>query len=569
MKSFIKFVENKTIMKKLLIITSIIFFFNNTFAQWVTNTNVNTLISDDATYSETVPISAPGLNGATYISWFQGNTNGSYDAMLQLLDLNGNAIWPTALVVSNNPQSTALYNSDFTTDASGNAIMAFQDIRNGDLQTVIYKIDASGNFVWGNDGIELHDTNATFEAAPKIAVFDNDDVVVGWSASAGNNKWVAWQIISAAGSPLFVDPQIIDSPTVNYSRVTPVITSANNFMLVYVQETGNFPGLTSLLFCQQYNQNGIAQWPAAIQISNYGLGFVAIPLAVGDNSGGCYVGFNSGTPGAPAINDAFIQRINPMGVTLFGPDGTELSALGGNHKFLKDMFLNTTDAKVYCVLKITDSGQNGAGVYAQAVDGSGFMQFTTNAVEVVPISTTSPCEAFTIEDATNGCYITYTEGGFNNQVIKAHKISYAGTILFANPVVLSDANSGKSRLTSSTNASPGQLVVSWEDTRINQGIYAQNMANDGNLGVITAINDKGNLDHQAISVSTIVNNQISLFGANTAELKLISTTGQLIYTQKLSKGLNTINAPAIANGIYLYEVTDGQFSDKGKVILNK
>jgi hypothetical protein len=95
------------------------------------------------------------------------------------------------------------------------------------------------------------------------------------------------------------------------------------------------------------------------------------------------------------------------------------------------------------------------------------------------------------------------------------------------------------------------------------------MANDGNLGVITAINDKGNLDHQAISVSTIVNNQISLFGANTAELKLISTTGQLIYTQKLSKGLNTINAPAIANGIYLYEVTDGQFSDKGKVILNK
>ena len=53
--------------------------------------------------------------------------------------------------------------------------MAFQDIRNGDLQTVIYKISAAGNFIWGNDGIMLHDQNATFEAAPKIAVFDNDD----------------------------------------------------------------------------------------------------------------------------------------------------------------------------------------------------------------------------------------------------------------------------------------------------------------------------------------------------------------------------------------------------------
>jgi hypothetical protein len=562
------FVVNTTIMKKLIVIAIFNFLFNNTFAQWVTNTSINTIISDDATYSETVPISAPGLNGSTYISWFQGNANGSYDAMLQLLDINGYPLWSTPLVVSNNPQSSALYNSDFTSDNTGNAIMAFQDIRNGDLQTVIYKVDASGNFVWGSNGIALHDMNATFEAAPKIAVFNNDDVVVGWSASASSNKWIAWQIISASGISMFSSPQIIDSPTVNFSRVNPVVTSANSFNLVYVQETGSFPGLTSLIFCQQYNQNGIAQWPAAIQISSYGLGFVAIPYVVADNTGGCYIGFNSGTPGAPAINDAFIQRVNPAGVTMFGADGAELSALNGNHKFLKDMFLNPLDAKVYCVLKITDSGQNGAGVYAQAVDASGLMQFTANAMEIVPISTTSPCEAFTIDNAGNGCVITYTEGGFNSQVIKAHKLNYSGTLLFANPVILSDANSGKSRVTSNSMQGGNQLVISWEDTRINQGIYAQNMGNDGSIGVITAINDKKNIDNHEIIVSTIVNNQISLFGANTADFKLISSTGQFIYTQKLYKGLNILKALNVANGIYFYEVSNGHFSSKGKVILN-
>jgi hypothetical protein len=50
-------------MKKILIIVCVLFFINNIFAQWVSNTSINTLISDDATYSETIPISAPGVNG--------------------------------------------------------------------------------------------------------------------------------------------------------------------------------------------------------------------------------------------------------------------------------------------------------------------------------------------------------------------------------------------------------------------------------------------------------------------------------------------------------------------------
>jgi hypothetical protein len=141
--------------KNLLLLILSTFFSYQLQAQWVSNTALNTLVSDDATMNETIPMCAPGLNGTTYISWFISNSSGSYDAMLQLLDVNGNAVWPSPIIVSNQPQSSALYNSDFTTDYSGNAIMAFQDIRNGNLETVIYKISATGNFVWGNTGIAL------------------------------------------------------------------------------------------------------------------------------------------------------------------------------------------------------------------------------------------------------------------------------------------------------------------------------------------------------------------------------------------------------------------------------
>ena len=278
-----------------------------------------------------------------------------------------------------------------------------------------------------------------------------------------------------------------------------------------------------------------------------------------------FIGFNSGTPGAPAINDAFVQRINPAGVALFGADGIELCNLTGNHKFVKDIFYNNANSTLYTVLKVTDSGQNGAGVYIQAVDFTGNLTLTNNAIEVAAISTSSPCEPFTIDNAGDGCVVTYTEGGFNSQTIKAHKVSYTGTLLFNNPIVLSDAGSGKSRLTSNSMQGGNQLVISWEDTRINQGIYAQNMSNDGTLGVITEVNNESN--NNLIKVSGIYNNQINLMGASNAELIITNATGQVLMTQNLHSGINQVNLIEPANSLYLYQVKTNNQVFNGKIVV--
>ncbi len=531
-------------------------------AQWTNVTSLNTLVNDDPQFDETVPICAPSANGSTFVSWFQGNGNGSYNAMLQLLDANGYPIWTNPLLVSNQPQSSALYLHDFTTDHDGNALFAFQDIRNGNTETVIYKIDTAGNFIWGNNGIQLHDANATFEAAPKIAVFDNNDVVVAWSASATGNKWVAWQIIDASGSTLFPSPQIIDSPTANFSRPFPVVTTEGNIMLVYVQETGTFPGLTSLLFVEKYLPNGTPGWSVPTAVSSYGLGFVANPLVVVDNIGGCYIGFNSSTPSAPSINSAFLQNIGSFGVTGFGMDGIELCALNANHKFLKDLCFRTSDNTVYCALKVTDGGQNGAGVYAQAIGPSLILQYGNNALEVIPISTNNPCEAFTIDDAGNGLVMSYSEGGFNNQSIKSQKIDYQGNILFPSPITLSDANSGKSRITSNQ-MSGNQLVLSWEDSRLNAGVYAQNMNPDGSLGIITTLQS---LQKDSFEIFT---NQDFLYinNSNTEQIELFAADGKILNTYQLLPGPHQINIDAFSSGIYFYKSKSelsGKFIKSGK-----
>jgi hypothetical protein len=136
-------------MKKALTLTIIISILTKiTFAQWSDDSLQNTIVSDNAGTEEVTPLVASLPDGSTYVSWFE-SFNSSYRLRMQLLDPNGFALWGTGgVVVSDYPQSSALYRYDLKADNEGNAIVAFQDIRLGNLNIVAYKMDQSGNFVW-------------------------------------------------------------------------------------------------------------------------------------------------------------------------------------------------------------------------------------------------------------------------------------------------------------------------------------------------------------------------------------------------------------------------------------
>ena len=168
-------------------------------AQWTADSLSNLKVKDGSGTEEVVPLQATTDDGYTYISWFESN-GGNYKLMMQLLDKEGNKLWgDDGLTVSTHPTGSALYVYDLAVDYDGNAIVAFQDERNVDLMPVAYKLDQSGNFIWGPDGIVLHDSSATFELAPAIGVLSNNDVVIAWNATA-TKKWIAFQKITSGGN---------------------------------------------------------------------------------------------------------------------------------------------------------------------------------------------------------------------------------------------------------------------------------------------------------------------------------------------------------------------------------
>ena len=471
-------------MKKIYFSILFFFFAMSLKAQWTADTMLNTTVRDSNGTSEATPLSVTTNNGSTYISWFE-SYNGNYQLRMQLLDANGNKQWADeGLIVSDYPQSSALYRYDLQSDHDGNAIVAFQDIRTGgNLNIVAYLISASGNFLWGASGISLSDSVSTQGLGPVIGVTASNNIVISWNASAGSLQWVACQKISQAGNLLWGSStlRVIDSSNVKkYTRPSFVASGTDDFLMLFVQQTGSFP-YTNTMFVQRYDASGDGVWPASIEFSTKTISFFFFPEPVSDLNGGLYLGFNTSNPVNASLNDVYVQHIDADG-NLWSATGTEAAVSSTTHKTTPALKYLASRYEVWVLLKVQDSGQGMSGVSVQKFDTLGSVLLNANGVTVLPVSSDYNAPA-DFENVTNGIIIVFTKNsGFTDQFLKAIKIDYnASSVWASGEVAVSSVNSSKLRVKAGSYYN-NQIVVVWEDQRIDQGVYVQNIYDDGTIG---------------------------------------------------------------------------------------
>lgn len=152
-----------------------------TFAQW--NTNATPVCIYDAAghgdYYASTPMVARTPDKKTWISWktwgkkdINGIPRDAVRTYLQLLDINGNAMFDEPIMVNDHITSSYWDNYGLQVAADGSAIVTVADGRYEEavipdasshadyFSPAIYKIDQEGNFLWGLDGIsysQYHD----------------------------------------------------------------------------------------------------------------------------------------------------------------------------------------------------------------------------------------------------------------------------------------------------------------------------------------------------------------------------------------------------------------------------
>ena len=504
-------------------------------AQFANDSTNNVVIQDAVGSGQETPLISSRADGGAYISWFD-QSSGMYVLRMQRLDALGNKLWgPNGVVVSNANQSTALFRYDLETDIEGNAIVAFQDQRTGNMQIVVQKMDSTGAPVWATNGVVLSDADAAEGLAPVIGVLSNNNVVVAWNAySSTNQKWVCYiELNPATGAsingagPEKIKPSTGTTP--NYSRPSIASYGNNEYYLMYVQETGNFPGLTCKLYAKRMATNYVSLWAAPVQFTTKTITAFFFPRIISDGATGFLCAFNTGNPANAALTSVYLQHVDSTGAT-WGTTGTALTTSTTINSYLGDYFHNATTDQTWVGLQVTNSGQSASGNSIQRVNNAGAKLCGNDGIVVDAQTPNMTIPVGIAQDDQNAILVYYT-GGFNQVSIKATLIDSLGVKQWAfNEKAINVTASNKDDI-GITRVSNHQLIITWTDTRNDYGIYAQNINDDGTLGpMVVGLNNIQ--DNSGIQ---IIQNPSSILqlksNSSIEEVQIYNFSGQLVYSK--------------------------------------
>lgn len=456
-------------MKKLLSIIVIVCIAMPLSAQWSSNPSVNNIVySNGETFSSLT--ATDEATGMTYIQWFVLSSSGMRP-MMQLYNNQGVAQWQeNGIIISTNQNSSALYGTALEVSSDGCALVAFADERNGDMNPFIYKISQTGEFLWGDNGIQLSNLEAY-----RIYVYPCNDGSA-WAAWYGETCYM--RHINADGT---TDPIITIENDSDFGHV--ICDDNNNAIMAYFHQTGGtFMWPDREVKVCKYSTSGAQIWLAATLIQSYSYNFSTELQLVSDGLGGGYVATK---PVIDNTHQAVIGHFNSNGTVTTPMTGVLASIESSAYNYYPTISVDPTTNNCIMFFRRSNVDENTYQLKGQCFTATGSRLWTNTGASlsgyndyVYPITSASV--------PTGGAVLIYEFGNANNQsTIKAMRVDADGEFVWDNEsVYLCNLASVKSTSHVCSGFHNGQVIYSWNDARTPQGLYAQNLKLDGTLGPI-------------------------------------------------------------------------------------
>jgi hypothetical protein len=225
-----------------------------------------------------VAVSLP--DGSLLVVWEdQRNVDG--DIYAQRLDTNGNKLWAADVRVNSDAGTEWKARPAVGADASGNAVIVWQDDRNTDWDIYAQKLDSNGNKLWAADVRVNSDTGSVSQSNPAVGVDGSGNAVVVWEDFLTDLD-VCAQRLDASGNKLWVADVRVDSSSVPAVQVSPSVAldASGNGIVVWVDNRdGDYD-----MYAQKLDTSGNKLWVGDARAnSEAGTVFWAYPaVAVGE-----------------------------------------------------------------------------------------------------------------------------------------------------------------------------------------------------------------------------------------------------------------------------------------------
>lgn len=229
------------------------------------------------------------------------------------------------------------------------------------------------------------------------------------------------------------------------------------------------------IFAQRMNSNGNAVWTTnGIAICTQDSNYN--PIIVSDGSGGAIIAWQSYRGSATA--DIYAQRVNSSGAVQWSTNGVPVCVV----VFEQDTIAMISDGLGGAILTWQDYRSNNgfADVYAQRVNSSGAMLWTANGVSICNQAAAQRGPKL-VSDGSGGAFITWYDNRAGNYDIYTQRIGSAGAVQWTtNGVATCTMATDQLKPDICSDGAAGVIIV-WYDYRSTTdfNIYAQRQGPSG------------------------------------------------------------------------------------------
>ena len=543
---------------KTVVLLYFLFFacYSNLFAQWNTNTAINTPICVEFFKQNDPRIIEDGKGGA-YIVW-KDERNGLPDIYVQRINKDGYVLWTTdGISICNDTSDQSTPN--IVTDMYGGIIVSWSDRRTGiDRDIFVQRIDSNGNELWTHNGVAIA-TKPNREHNEKICSDGAGGAIIVWEQE--DSLWDTWaQRVNNTGNIQWTSGGIKLTSAIG-NRINPKIQKDGKGGAIITwqdKRSGEYD-----IYAQRIDANGNLKWGPNALIVCTAVGAQTSPKIDPSNStGGAYITWTDGRNGSDY--DIYLQKIDSNGLLLFAANGIIVCNAIGNQS-ATEIISN----KVEGVIVAWKDNRNGnSDIYAQRIDALGNLMWPPNGV-VICNSPNDQINPNMCEDMEGGVIITWQDSNnITDFDIKAQRISFDGNILWnLNGINICNAVDIQKSPKNISDGHGGSIFV-WQDKRSGSNdIFAHHIFSNGTYIDNTAIAPNVEIEY-SISPNPATE-FIQVQSKDIQRILIQNTQGQVIFNKKLPTDNELIEIRNFPNGVYSVKIiTTKQQLSSLKLIVN-
>jgi len=573
-------------MKKLSLFSIMIFLATGITAQWNEDPSENTFVAGNSSLRTYCQITA-NAEGSFYIASWKAvpDTSKNFEFWLQRLDNDGYRQWgDDGIMISDDPSRTWLSGYDLAVDASGNAIMAIEDMRSGDgfSHVALYCYGPDGQPVWDAAGIQA-DTGSYASYSPALAITPAGNVIVAWSCifNEGQDEKYGVRIKKYDPDGIALWPGAKEFTGTDSTFIYPELETVgeDDFIMVWQRKFHVGSGVSEQWFsyirAQRFDPDGLPSWPSDVKVCDHAdtaylmPQYLEVALAQDENEG-IFLSWNDGRFD-PVTSNVFIQYLSVDGTLRWSQNGIAVSPVNsGHHRTFPHLDSDAGGENAYvfwnerqntsfglCGQKITSDG-----ILAWGNLGKTFRGFTSDTLfSIAAVNLTSSGDLMAM-DYLEAIHVVGIDT-ITIDIACAYRIDPSGELVWAPGILDLSTSEGIKSVPVMSEPVEDMYVISWVENRdmvmLGFGsVYAQNFNVDGNVGplYISELTVPGNKvaiypnpakDFLFISMNTRAND-------GSTEVSIYDDQGRRLIYRPFDTSIIRIDLDGLAGGVYLVRV---------------